>query len=193
MSYYLDSKIWGPSTWYVMHQIAFHLPQNNSELPTITKNYLLSFYTNLNKLLPCPSCQKHYTFTLSKNPPSSHFKSGISTSNWTVNAHNLTNKGLKKKIIEFKLALDMYTKPNSIYYNINHIFISNFILHIIINSKDLINQRKEVANSLCYLHPCLNCREIFIEYLTQNSLNDVKTDNDMIIWGKNLNKLSKCN
>jgi hypothetical protein len=192
MSVYLDSKIWGPSTWYVMHKIAFHLPQNNSELPTITKNYLISFYKNLKPLLPCPSCQKHYFCTLIKNPPSSYFKSGISTSKWTVNAHNLTNKGLNKKIIEFKLASDMYTKSGSIYYNINHNLISTFILNIIIKRKDLINNRKEVAKSICYLHPCLKCREIFIEYLTQNSLKNVKTNIDMILWAKNLNKLSDC-
>jgi cytidine deaminase len=191
MSIYLDSKIWGPATWYVMHQIAFRLPQTTGSLPAKTKAYLISFYTNLKPLLPCPSCQKHYAWTLYKTPPSSHFTNSISVSKWTVNSHNLTNKGLDKKIIPFAVAANMYTKPGSIYYNINHNLISTFILHIIINWNKLINYRKAVATSICYLHPCLKCREIFIEYLTTNSLKDVKTNKDMVLWGKNLNKLSK--
>ena len=193
MSIYLDSKIWGPSTWYVMHIIAFHLPQNNNPLLAKIKNYLIRFYKNLNPILPCPSCQQHYSITLSKLPPSSNFISGISTSKWTVIVHNLTNKGLNKKIIPFNLVFDMYTKPSSIYYKINHNLISKFILHIIVNCKDKINNRKEVATCLCYLHPCLKCRIIFIKYLTQNSLKNVNTNNDMILWGKKLINISnKC-
>jgi hypothetical protein len=191
MNTYLDSKIWGPPTWYVMHQIAFSLPQNNSHLSVKTKAYLVSFYTNLCPLLPCPACKKHYTRTLYNRPPSYHFTKSISVSKWTVNAHNLTNKGLDKKVIPFTLASNMYTKPGSIYYNINHDLISAFIFHIIINCKNLINYRKAVSASFCYLHPCLKCREIYIKYLTKNSLQNVKSNKDMVLWAINLNKLSK--
>jgi hypothetical protein len=191
MSTYLDSKIWGSSTWYVMHKIAFSLPQKNSYLSEKTKSYLVRFYTNIQPLLPCPSCQKHYIKTIYNRPPSSHFTKSISVSKWTVNAHNITNKGLNKKIIPFTLASNMYTKHGSIYYNINHDLISAFIFHIIINCNNLINYRKEVSTSFCYLHPCLKCRDICIEYLTNNSLKNVKTNKDMVLWAINLNKLSK--
>ena len=66
MSGLADSKVWGPYVWYFIHQVAFRLPHNSNTLDLKTRKMLRSFYLTIRWLLPCPSCQKHYGWTLSK-------------------------------------------------------------------------------------------------------------------------------
>ena len=191
----LDSKTWGPYVWYFIHQVAFRLNQNSTELSPYTKKTIHTFYTTLKPLLPCPSCQMHYGWTLSKIPVSKHLTTGIKTSKWTVTAHNLANKGLGKKEVYYEMAKKMYTQPGGIYYILNHKILHGFIHHILINSNNKpLGNRIQMARCICNLYPCLKCRKRLLDFLKKHDLKNIKNNIHMITWAKKLKivALQKC-
>ena len=189
---FTEAKVWGPYVWYFMHQFTFRLSQTNSPFPLRTLKLLNSFFVYIKDLLPCPSCQIHYGQTLSKYPPLSYFTSGIGAAKWAVLAHNLANKGLKKKEIPYPKAVDMYTKKGGIHYILNHSKLSTFINVILVKSKDkpLIN-RKKVAETIAHLYPCLKCREKFKLFLSNNNIKLIKTNKEMNLLAQNFLAISK--
>ena len=182
----IESNIWGPYVWYFMHCITFEQPHTNSPIIPKTLKKLNSFFLYINKLLPCPYCQKHYNQTLIKYPPSIYFTSGIGCSKWVVKIHNLVNKGLEKKIVPYPITKGMYNIDT-----INHSNLSAFINYILVKSKDkpLIN-RKKITKCTIDLFPCLKCKE----NLKVFDIKSIKSTEDMnVIANKILNISTKCN
>ena len=180
-----NSKIWGPYTWYMMHEIAFALPQNYDKLPSKKSKYLHIFYSGLRSLLPCPSCKKHYSLTLSKYPLTKYNVSGLLMSKWTIISHNLTNKGLHKKIYTYLEAKNLYLRRGIA--TINHTKLSEFIRYILekTTTSPLVT-RKSVATALIQLYPCHKCQIRLKSYESKNNLSKVNTSNEMNNWAKKL-------
>ena len=189
-----DSKLWGPCTWYMIHEIAFHLPQTSNHLPPDTSKNLNIFYSGLQSLLPCPSCRAHYGWTLSNYPLHQYNRTGLSMSKWTVIAHNLTNRGLKKKTYTYSDAKKMYSHNNS--SKVDHKKLSDFISYILERTNTTpLETRKSVALSLNRLYPCRKCCEQIKIYESKHPISKVRTNHDMSVWAKNLRIVlqSKCN
>jgi len=201
MSGLADSKIWGPYAWYFIHQVAFRLPHTENNLTPTTRKFLNSFFLTIRWLLPCPSCQKHYGWTLSKYPVSKYYSTGVKMSKWTVIAHNLTNKGLNslgkgppKKIYTYAAAKDLYLSPKGVHSKLNHGKLAAFIQIIIENSRDKpLSNRKSMATCVANLYPCFKCRKRLQNFLAKNSLKNVKSSSDMSAWAKRFRSVAlKC-
>jgi len=181
----IDSKIWGPYTWYFMHQVAFRLPQNYNELRQEIRDLLKKFYTSIRFLLPCPSCQKHYGLTLNQYPISKYNTSGIRIAKWMVNSHNLVNKGLKKKVYTYEEARKIQVGKGL--STIDYSKLDMCMKYILEMSTDKpLSHRKIVAKCIVKLYPCPKYRPTLINYMNKNQLQKVKTANEMNKWSKNL-------
>lgn len=178
----IDSKLWGPCTWYVIHEIAFSLPQNNIKLSINTSKNLLTFYKGIQQLIPCPACKTHYKTILSKHPVDKNNKFGVNISKWTVTIHNITNKGLNKKVITYNDAKKIYLRKGAI--GVNHKKISEFVKYILEkNSNNVSLQvRKSVLLSLIELYPCKKCITYLQKYLSEKTLDNVTNNNEMNNW-----------
>lgn len=59
----IESTVWGPHFWYVLHSIAITYPDR----PTRAKmNALMSMMTGLSELIPCPICKEHFIKIVAK-------------------------------------------------------------------------------------------------------------------------------
>ena len=56
----MESKIWGPPTWFFLHSITFNYPNN----PTYKeKMKTFDFFNNLQYILPCEIFRENYNVT----------------------------------------------------------------------------------------------------------------------------------
>jgi hypothetical protein len=187
-----EAKDWGPYVWYFMHQLTFRLPQNNIPFDKRILKKLNNFLVLIKNLLPCKSCQEHYSNTLTKYPPLKYITTGIGLAKWVVLAHNLTNKGLKKKEIPYPTTVGMYTNESGIHYILNHSKLSTFINIILVKSKNKpLKSRKKIAETVALLYPCLKCREKFKPYLSNNYIKSIKTNTEMKSLAKKFLDISK--
>ena len=111
---------WGPYIWYLMHIIAYHIPDNEYFIKY--KSHYIKFYEILKKIIPCPICRSHYNKMLMKNDLK-NCDTKEKLINWTINKHNKVNKRLKKKTYS-KNEIDIYYKN----IDINNLLISIDIL-----------------------------------------------------------------
>lgn len=185
-----DSKIWGPYVWYMIHKIAFELPQNYEKLSPNISKYLLNFYTNLQKLIPCPSCKNHYKVILSRFPINKYNSSGILISKWTIKIHNITNSALHKKLYTYSSVKNLYLKKGII--NIDHKKLGEFIRYIIEKTRiEPLQIRKIIASNLIKLYPCNKCRNRLKVYESKNNIDSIKTTIQMNNWAKKLRLISQ--
>lgn len=105
----MDPKIWGKHMWSSIHFIALGFPETPSEKQ---KTDYKHFFENLYKVLPCNTCSEHLENTLKNELPlyATNLGNKIELFKWTVKLHNIVNKRLKKKEMQFKDAEDMYFK-----------------------------------------------------------------------------------
>jgi hypothetical protein len=86
----------------------------------------------------------------------------------------------------------MYTKKGGIHYILNHSKLSTFIKFILVKSKDKpLTNRKKIAETVVHLYPCLNCRENFKLFLSNNNINLIKTTKEMNSMAKKFLAISK--
>ena len=103
-------KEWGPSGWKFIHYVALKYPKNPTEEDK--KQYFVFFY-NLQFILPCERCAKHYKDNLLKNPIQSSLENNKTLFKWTVDIHNMVNKDLNKGEITYEEALNIYLHSNN--------------------------------------------------------------------------------
>ena len=86
----MDTKIWGPSAWLFIHTIAWNYnPERDGE----TEAYRI-FFTNIENVLPCPGCRKHYKKHFDKLELEDALKTNKSMWKWSVMMHNRVNKSI---------------------------------------------------------------------------------------------------
>ena len=105
----MDPKIWGPSTWLFLHTVTFNYPK---EPTIIDRNNYHDFFTSLQNVLPCPTCQKHYMMHLSKYPIQLQSRKHLVV--WLLKVHNAVNIKNGKEPWTYD---ELYDKYNSLYSN----------------------------------------------------------------------------
>jgi hypothetical protein len=176
-----NSKIWGPSTWYFLHQIAYTFIRENRIISKKEQGYIKSFVIYLSKLLPCPSCRAHFSQTLRRYPITKENKTGQKFFNWTVRAHNLANKGLKKKVWNYAQAEVLHKKP----VDLKKIF---FFINVILgqSSNKSLDFRKYIAVCVSLLFPVQELRTRVVSYYKRNKPSSIVSHKKMNQWVQGL-------
>tara|TARA_E500000178_G_scaffold340151_1_gene382519 strand:- start:134 stop:610 length:477 start_codon:yes stop_codon:yes gene_type:complete len=117
MSY--GPKVWGPHGWGFLHYITIGYPNNPKPSDKIKYK---TFFENLKDVIPCKLCSNHYKAHLLKYPLDNKVLSNKkSFINWGVDVHNAVNKLNKKKIYNYKNAVDeIITKLKYMYVEKNN-------------------------------------------------------------------------
>jgi hypothetical protein len=84
----MNSKIWGPSFWFIIHSVAINFPDNPSE---DEKRKHEIFFTSLQYVLPCEKCREHYKKNLRQHDLRKALESKKGIFDWSVRMHNEVN------------------------------------------------------------------------------------------------------
>lgn len=76
----LDTAVWGPSLWKILHTAAEATEPNAAAAPLLEKTIRA-----LDGALPCPDCRKHYHTWLQTHPVSGDLRT------WLLDLHNDVN------------------------------------------------------------------------------------------------------
>ena len=92
----IQSCIFGPPLWFVLHCISFTYPVNPTE---DEKTNYMNFVASLEHVLPCTTCRDNYKGNLKvSNFNMSVMKNRDTFSRFMYNLHNCVNKCLGKKV-----------------------------------------------------------------------------------------------
>ncbi len=113
----MDPQVWGPGAWKFLHSVTLQYPLK----PTYTdkKNYA-DFFTMLQYVLPCPTCQEHYKKNLKMYPIQTQSRDKLVE--WLVHIHNQVNLSNGKRMWSldefYKHYQELYTfrAPFTIYH-----------------------------------------------------------------------------
>lgn len=97
-------EFFGPSLWRAMHAISFTYPPNAPH--DIRKKYI-DFYISLGTVIPCPSCAKHYSDYMKKNPITADGPGDLSK--WVYDLHSDVNARNKKPNPSYEEVKEFYT------------------------------------------------------------------------------------
>ena len=107
----METTIWGPQAWGLLHTICFNYPKNPkfNEKQNL-KKYVKSFVENI----PCPNCKKSFKEIYSRIPIDNFLNNNYGTFLWSYLVHDIVNQKLNKKSPEFENIVNYYisiTKP----------------------------------------------------------------------------------
>lgn len=108
MQFNFDPQIWGPSFWYVLHIITFGYPDEPSY---IDQRGYHDFFVNLQYVIPCHKCRKHYTNHLQEHPIGPYLNTKYNLIKWLVSLHNMVNRELQKPEYNVEDAIVIHSKP----------------------------------------------------------------------------------
>ena len=97
--------VWGPHGWKFMHYVSLGYPQEPTE--NDKRNYK-DFYTSLQNVLPCATCQGNYKKNLSELPIDNALQSRDSLVKWVIDIHNKVNKETNKRELGYDEAIQLY-------------------------------------------------------------------------------------
>ena len=100
----MNSEIWGRELWHSLHIITFNYPVDPTNEDKINYD---NFFKNIQFIIPCIKCQKHYRENLVKYPIRLNTK--IDLIKWLIDIHNEVNISLNKKILNYDEAMNIYT------------------------------------------------------------------------------------
>lgn len=103
----LDSEIWGPHFWFILHTISFaypHFPSN-----AIKKKYY-EFVKNLPQFIPDEKIGNKFDEFLEKYPVTPYLDNRNSFIRWVHFIHNRINDYLKKDILSYDDFMKKYEK-----------------------------------------------------------------------------------
>lgn len=95
------SKQVGPGTWNVLHTLAFF--SKTEDQPHCAQYLKIIIYK-----FPCDQCRKHAIHYLKDNPMKKYLSKSKGLFKWTVKFHNYVNYNLKKPIMSYDMAYEMY-------------------------------------------------------------------------------------
>jgi hypothetical protein len=87
-------EFWGPSTWKTLHSIAWSYAENENSPTEEEKKDIIDFFMILSKLLPCPSCRKHFSDYMLRHPIDASSRSALVR--WLYDLHSDVNIRTKK-------------------------------------------------------------------------------------------------
>ena len=102
----MNTNIWGPSAWRLIHSMAFTYPR---EPNLIDKQRYKSLFESLSYTLPCVNCQYNYQKELLHFDLDIALRSREHLSRWAFNLHNSVNKRLNKKEMSYEEVRELYT------------------------------------------------------------------------------------
>ena len=120
----MHPKIWGPGGWLFLHSITLNYPENPTEND---KMYHKNFFLNLQNVLPCPNCAKHYSLNLTKFPIEPALENKELFVKWLIDIHNEVNKKNFKRIYTYDEVIQKY---DSLYNGSN--MINNILIVIVL-------------------------------------------------------------
>ena len=101
----IGPNIWGPHGWNFLHYVSLGYPQEPTEND---KRYYKDFYTSLQNVLPCATCQGNYKKNLSELPIDNALQSRDSLVKWVIDVHNKVNKETNKRELGYDEAIQLY-------------------------------------------------------------------------------------
>ena len=96
----LNTTVWGPSLWRVLHSLSFSIEDGNKN---DRKNFL-DVLESLQTLLPCEDCRQHFCAYMKENNPNDAEDLAV----WTFNFHNEVNTRLGKPQYAFNDVSKLY-------------------------------------------------------------------------------------
>ncbi|ARF09954.1 disulfide thiol oxidoreductase, Erv1 / Alr family [Indivirus ILV1] len=104
----MDSDIWGPYFWFMIHSTSFEYPIKPTKND---KKQYKKFYESFKYVLPCEVCRNNYSEHLKETPIDDEvLKSRKNLFIWTVKIHNKVNILNGKKIIDPIYVLKKFEK-----------------------------------------------------------------------------------
>jgi hypothetical protein len=170
-----QKKLWGPTGWYVLHQLTFYYqPQHYNIYRHIFKNLLGS-------VLPCHFCQKHYNIYIKSHPFPKETADQTDIIQWVLDYHNDVNQMTAKSssiphvapILNQQDLRDLYfiAGTGQVYPPINHKYITGFLKITRIYHK--LNKSMAIFRNFMYhvskIFPCYKCRKRLNERLSRAS------------------------
>lgn len=102
----MDTLFWGPGLWIALHSITFNYPIEPTE---DEKKQYKTFFNSLKYILPCQTCQQHYTETLEKKfPIEPALINRDRLTRWLVDFHNDVNQRLGKPYVDYNSVKEKY-------------------------------------------------------------------------------------
>ena len=101
----IGPNIWGPHGWNFLHYVSLGYPQEPTEND---KRYYKDFYTSLQNVLPCATCQGNYKKNLSELPIDNALQSRDTLVKWVIDIHNKVNKETNKRELGYDEAIQLY-------------------------------------------------------------------------------------
>ena len=144
----MNTKIWGPPLWFILHIISFNYPVSPSKLDK--KNYFI-FLKSLENVLPCKSCRNNFKDHLG-SIDMSIFDSRDTFSRYIYKLHNIVNNSLNKQkySLSYKSVKNIYEyiryHDNNINYKYNNDLQSTIKIIKYNKNKDSINITNSVLS-----------------------------------------------
>ena len=101
----LNTSIWGPSLWRVLHSFAFSLNyEQDKTVYSKKRQELLNFIESLQYLLPCEECRLHFQEYIQTHTPTK----AENLAYWTFDLHNSVNERIGKPHYSFEDVSKVY-------------------------------------------------------------------------------------
>ena len=127
---FLDSNVWGPHYWFMLHTIALGYPTTPTE--SCKKKYY-EFISNLPLFIPDRKMSNNFINMLNEYPLSPYLDSRESFVKWINFIHNKINGLLGKPQFSVEESAEKYKSNYTIVYPINKRKINiKFILELIL-------------------------------------------------------------
>ena len=101
----MNQNVWGPHTWFFLHSVTFNYPFK----PTVyDKHHIKQFFKEIEDILPCSVCRRHYKEHLKKKPIKSESRKELVY--WLIDLHNIVNIQEHKPTMSYQAVLDLYSR-----------------------------------------------------------------------------------
>ena len=101
----MNPEVWGPGAWTFLHSITMYYPDNPTNEQKINHRH---FFENLQNILPCPTCAKHYSENLNKYSLDEALESKDKLTKWLIDIHNEVNKKNNKRTYSYDEVIKIY-------------------------------------------------------------------------------------
>ena len=135
----MNPKFWGPHAWIFLHSITMSYPKEPTEQD---KQIYLSFFTNLQNIIPCEKCQYNYSNNLEKYPIEPGLKTRETLIQWLINIHNEINKengspeySYDQVIEEYQYKMMNLGRDQTMVYKIIIVFLVIYIGYLFYKKK----------------------------------------------------------
>ncbi len=100
----MDQKVWGPHTWFFLHSVTFNYPFKPTNED---KEHIAHFFKEIEDILPCSVCRRHYKEHLKKKPIQNKDRKVLAY--WLIDLHNIVNIQEHKPTMSYQAVVDMYS------------------------------------------------------------------------------------